>query len=325
MATPARIVFARGDTPVTVGEGMRRLLRAAVAPAIAAGVLSCPAISAAQNIEITAPAPVRGPVPAPMDANTDSNNVPDGVTDGLVDDATLIKALSADANTIGTDTSAKSLRASNPALKPKAASWSRDKNGDGSGAIHVTKSLAASWDAKVGGDLAVAATALPHYYEPGKPLPTAMKDTRTGSAWASLEVPRIATVELRISPSDTQNSFGTKIERTVPVGENLSVTLQNSVSVTDLRGSVATGRTMVASAGNPAEAWDTKHAVKVNIVPTGTTLSAGTSSSTLDPQTHNSISAEQKIYGPLQVTTTLTDLGQSTSSKSVTAGFKFSW
>jgi hypothetical protein len=214
-------------------------------------------------------------------------------------------------------------------LKPKAASWSRDRNGDGSGAIHVTKSLAApwnaSWDTKIGGDLAVAATSLPHYYEPGKPLPNTVKDTRTGSAWASLAVPSVATVEVRVSPSDTQNSFGTKVERTVPLGENLSVTLQNSVNVTDLRGSGGTGPTVMASAGNPAEAWDTQHAIKVNIVPTGTTLSAGTSSSTLDPQTHNSISAEQKIYGPLQVTTTLTDLGQSTSSKSVTAGFKFSW
>jgi hypothetical protein len=41
--------------------------------------------------------------------------------------------------------------------------------------------------------------------------------------------------------------------------------------------------------------------------------------------THNTFSAEQKLYGPLQVTTTVTDFGQMTSSKSITAGFKLHW
>jgi hypothetical protein len=44
-----------------------------------------------------------------------------------------------------------------------------------------------------------------------------------------------------------------------------------------------------------------------------------------DPVTHNTFSAEQKLYGPLQVTTTVTDFGQMTSSKSITAGFKLHW
>ena len=40
-----------------------------------------------------------------------------------------------------------------------------------------------------------------------------------------------------------------------------------------------------------------------------------------DPQ----LSAEQKLYGPLQVTTAVTDFGQTSSSKSISAGFKLHW
>jgi hypothetical protein len=65
--------------------------------------------------------------------------------------------------------------------------------------------------------------------------------------------------------------------------------------------------------------------VRFNILPTGTTLGAGVVTASNDPVTHNSISAEQKLYGPLQVTTAVTDFGQSTSNKSITAGFKFHW
>jgi hypothetical protein len=44
-----------------------------------------------------------------------------------------------------------------------------------------------------------------------------------------------------------------------------------------------------------------------------------------DPVTHNTLSAEQKLYGPLQVTTAVTDFGQTTSSKSIGAGFELHW
>ncbi|MGB9259627.1 MAG: hypothetical protein WCB55_05600 [Pseudolabrys sp.] len=44
-----------------------------------------------------------------------------------------------------------------------------------------------------------------------------------------------------------------------------------------------------------------------------------------DPVTHNTLSAEQKLYGPLQVTTAVTDFGQTSSSKGISAGFKLHW
>ena len=68
-----------------------------------------------------------------------------------------------------------------------------------------------------------------------------------------------------------------------------------------------------------------ERAVKFNILPTGTTLGAGVATASNDPVTHNTLSAEQKLYGPLQVTTAVTDFSQATSNKSITAGFKVHW
>jgi hypothetical protein len=40
---------------------------------------------------------------------------------------------------------------------------------------------------------------------------------------------------------------------------------------------------------------------------------------------HNTLSAEQKLFGPLHVTTSVSDLGEATVNKSITAGFKLHW
>jgi hypothetical protein len=65
--------------------------------------------------------------------------------------------------------------------------------------------------------------------------------------------------------------------------------------------------------------------VKFNILPTGATFGAGRTSASNDPVTHNTLSADQKLYGPLQVTTAVTDVGQTTSGKSISPGFKLNW
>src|SRR5262245_10535836 len=85
-------------------------------------------------------------------------------------------------------------------------------------------------------------------------------------------------------------------------------------------------RTPIRSATpGSSQVFGNERAVKFNILPTATTLGAGLTSVTNDPIIHNTFSAEQKLYGPLQVTTALTDFGQVTSSKSINAGFKVHW
>jgi hypothetical protein len=80
-----------------------------------------------------------------------------------------------------------------------------------------------------------------------------------------------------------------------------------------------------ASAPPSGQVSGNERSVKFNILPTGTTLGVGLTSVSNDPIAHNTFSAEQKLYGPLQVTTAVTDFGQTTSSKSISAGFKVHW
>ena len=68
-----------------------------------------------------------------------------------------------------------------------------------------------------------------------------------------------------------------------------------------------------------------ENTAKLDILPTGTTLAAALSSSSTDPVTHNTLSAEQKLFGPLNVTTAVTDVGQSSESKSISARVKLTW
>jgi hypothetical protein len=80
-----------------------------------------------------------------------------------------------------------------------------------------------------------------------------------------------------------------------------------------------------SAAPGSSQVFGNERSVKFNILPTGTTLGAGLTSISNDPITHNTFSAEQKLYGPLQVTTAVTDFGQTTSNKSINAGFKVHW
>ncbi len=63
----------------------------------------------------------------------------------------------------------------------------------------------------------------------------------------------------------------------------------------------------------------------MNVAPTGTNFGAGWTSASNDPVTHNTLSADQKLFGPLHVTASVTDVGQPNENKSITASFKFDW
>lgn len=230
--------------------------------------------------------------------------------------ATLERALNFDALTLTSRAPARSFNA--PGLtRPRNLHVSRTEHADGSGTVSVAQPLSDDGKAKVGADIGVAA-APATTYEPGRTLPNAAKDNASGATWASLGVTRFATVDARIDPGSEQGTLGATLEHSVPLGRGMSVTLRGRYAVSDR---------LVASAEPDAAApmLSNDQQVKLNIGSTGTTLSAGVNANSADPATHNTLSAEQKVYGPLHVTTAITDAGQPTSSKSVAAGLKLSW
>jgi hypothetical protein len=247
------------------------------------------------------------------------------------DAAALANALAVDSADTWTAAPARPLRL--PSLSSaKGLDVSRADRPDGSATVVLKQPLPTEWDAKVGADLGLAATPS-EVYQPGQPMPGLRESGGSGAAWASLGVlPNLATLDARVDPGNDQGRLGTTFRRSMPLGSRFSVTLQNSASITEtfsaLSASVAGLPTMTTpnlTALPTPEVWDNEMAAKFDIVPTGTAFGAKVASNSTDPATHNTLSAEQRLYGPLHVTTAVTDLGQPTSSKSITAGFKLNW
>lgn len=203
----------------------------------------------------------------------------------------------------------------------------RDDKPDGSSAYSFNKPLLTEWDAKIGADLNTPA-AQQDSTQPMKPMigPQSARN-ETGAAWANVGIPNVGSLDARVDPTQDQGRVGATLGRKLPVSRDLAVTLQDTVSVNDTFGTPAntTPGLPVGSVPAPQRVWGNEKTVKFDVLPTGTTLAAGVTNLTNDPVTHNKLSAEQKLYGPLRVTTSVTDVGQTTAAKSITAGFKLNW
>jgi hypothetical protein len=239
-------------------------------------------------------------------------------------------------NALAFDPATLDARPAKPLRLPGSANadhlaYSHSAKPDGTGTMTVNKPFAGDWDAKVGADV----TLTPDQsliYRPDKPLPGIGGNQDTGAAWASVGMNNFASVDARVDPGNDQGKLGTTLKRAIPLGSKYSVTLQDTYSVTQSVGAAATPSTiplMTAPAGATAtpapQVWSNQRGVRFDVLFTGTTFGAGIATASNDPVTHNTFSADQKIYGPLHVTTAVTDFGQTTTSKSVSAGLKLHW
>ncbi len=247
--------------------------------------------------------------------------------------AALAQALSFDPATIAAP-AGKALRL--PSLQNShSLDISHSDKSDGSSTMVLKQPLAndSAWDAKVGADLGLKSQANDGYRQ-GRPLPVVRDTGDTGAAWASLGVKNFASVDARVDPTNDQGKLGTTFKQSIPLGKNYSVTLQDSYSVTETLSAQPSAPgdlpmmalpTTPGAAATAPQVWGNERLAKFDVLSTGTTLAAGLNSTSTDPVTHNKFSAEQKLYGPLHVTTSVSDLGQPVPNKSVTAGFKLNW
>jgi hypothetical protein len=293
--------------------------------ALLAAVGAAPGVARAQD------APAQG---AQAYASATPDDQPISSADAEIspeDSAILGKALTIDSAASDAPLSAKKLRM--PALsgRPNLDIVRTDKS-DGSSTVVLKQPLPTEWDAQVGADLGVAANTSDSYQR-GQPLPGPSFDRNSGAAWASVGVVRnLATVDARVDPSNDQGRFGTTLKHSMPLGSQFAVTVQNTYSVTETFSASPSAPSdlplmavPVATGAPTPQIWGNEKAAKFDVLPTGTTFGAKFASLSNDPVTHNTLSAEQTIYGPLRVTTAVTDVGQQTASKSISAGFKLNW
>jgi len=189
---------------------------------------------------------------------------------------------------------------------------------------------AGQWNAKLGADLGMSADQVASA-NADNPLRVQRNNRNSDAAWASFGL-SAATVDARVNAGNDQGLVATTFKHSVPIGSAVSLTLQSRTSVTETFGQGATSidipmRTLPVNdaAAVGSRVWDQENSAKFNIPATGTSFAAGVSASSADTVSHNTLSAEQKIYGPLQVSTSVTDVGQAGENKSVNARFKFNW
>ena len=102
----------------------------------------------------------------------------------------------------------------------------------------------------------------------------------------------------------------------MPVGDEVSVTLENGISVT---------RTL-PHVSAPGQGWASSQALRFNILPTDTSVSVGAGISSTEEKWLRSLSAEQKLFGgPVSVTGSVSETPAGEHAKSLRAGFKRTW
>jgi hypothetical protein len=183
--------------------------------------------------------------------------------------------------------------------------------------------VASPWDSKVGIDYhkpSIPAT----NFQPEQLTAGAVPDQSAGVAWATVTAPGFGSalgwdqtaIETRVDPAQDQTQLGTKLSRSVPVGEDVSVTLENGVSMSR----------SLPSGGAQNHGWASSQALRFNVLPTDTIVSIGADISSTDDKWLRTLSAEQKLFGgPFSVTGSVSETPTGDMSKSLRAGFKRTW
>jgi hypothetical protein len=234
-----------------------------------------------------------------------------------------------------------------PAPSKPDLSWDRAEKRDGSSAVTVKKTLPSAWESKVGVESKSGeATGTVAPLDPDKLLPGAGANASDGAAWASVTAPSLnvpagwdkATFDARFDPTHEERKLGTTVSKSVPLNERFSVTLQNGYSMTQTQASgqvsTATATAMPGTALGPAQQplpygqshyFSSDNTAKLNVLPTGTSLSVGTAMSTTDDKWRRSLGAEQKLFGGISVKGSVSETPTGIPDKSISAGFTRTW
>jgi hypothetical protein len=209
------------------------------------------------------------------------------------------------------------------------ADWKRSDNDDGSSAVSVRRSLIPFWDAKIGADMSVASSPATSAQEvlTRKIDGTDPYAQSRGSAWAGMTAPGVGTIwdkttiEARIDPSEDQTTFGTAISKSLPLGSGqYALIMQSGYSL------IQQGNSPLASiAGQAGRNVAIDNSARLNVLGTGTSLMAGQTLSTADDRWLSHVGAEQKLFGGVSVTASVSETAEGYAERSLKAGYKYSW
>ena len=159
---------------------------------------------------------------------------------------------------------------------------------------------------------------------PGHALPGTTPEQAVGVAWANVTAPGLmvwdrSAIETRVDPYQ-QSRFGMTLSRSVPLGGDVALTLQNTFAWTQ---PLMQGAPIMAHGGHVVEG---NHAVRFTYLPLDTTFSIGTGGSSAEDGWRRSVSAEQRLFGgPMSITGAVSATATGERDKSLKARFKRNW
>ena len=208
------------------------------------------------------------------------------------------------------------------------ANWSNNAKPNGSSAVSVKQSVSPFLDTRIGADMTVArqgtATTSEQLSEKlanGGSLPQS-----SGTAWAAVTAPGVASiwdktsVEARVDPGSEQSKVGTSLSKSLPLGEQYSLTLKNDYNL------IQQGLVPVPGiVSHPARSHETDQSARLSIADTGTSLIAGQTLSTSDDKWLRKVGAEQKLFEGVTISGSIGETPSGAANKSLSAAFKRSW
>lgn len=207
-------------------------------------------------------------------------------------------------------------------------SWSRNDKPDGSSAVTIKQPITPFWDTRVGADLNVTTQTPMTSSEvlAQKIAHNNQLSQSSGSAWAAMTAPGLGSIwdktaiEARTDPAQDQSKLATSLSKSLPFGgDRYSLTLQNGYNVTQ--------QTLVPVFGLSASSriYEVDQSARLGILETGTSFIAGQTHSTADDKWLRRIGAEQKLFGGVTVTGSVSETPEGFANRSLTAGFKTRW
>ncbi|MEH2510613.1 hypothetical protein V1291_001967 [Nitrobacteraceae bacterium AZCC 1564] len=205
-------------------------------------------------------------------------------------------------------------------------SWTRSNNPDGSSSVAIKQPITPFWDTRVGADLNVTTQMPTTSWQALYQKIENQSSQSSGSAWAAMTAPGLGfiwdktAIEARTDPTQDQSKFGTTLSKSLPLWtDQYSLTLQNGYNVTQ--------QTLIPvfGLGHTVRTYELDQTAKISFAATGTSLIAGQTHSTADDKWLRRIGAEQKLFGGVSVTGTVSETPEGIPNSSLTAGFKRSW
>jgi hypothetical protein len=204
--------------------------------------------------------------------------------------------------------------------------WSSQDKTNGA-AVSVKQPISPFWDTRIGADMTVTRQPSTMSELLSEKIANGGSEPQSsGTAWAAVTAPGVATIwdktsiEARVDPAQDQSKLGTSLSKSLSLSQQYSLTLQNGYNVIQ-QGFVP----VPGMAGHATRNYETEQSAKLSITDTGTSFSAGQTLSSTDDKWLRKIGAEQKLFGGVSLSGSISETPLGTASKSISAGFKQSW